>query len=150
MRIENTMVIVADLGELKVFNVKKSEGMVGNEVKTSYALEIMNNIAYIDAHKKPGEIMSDNAGNFAGSNGEEYNRENERKRRTLKDIANDIDSIIENEKPKQLFLAFPQESLSKLLDILSQNTKAVLTKTVSSNLVKTDKNKVLSHFKELN
>jgi len=146
MKLDNTIVIVADLGELKVFNVKKSEGVVDNEMKTSFTLEVINDIAYIDAHKKAGEIMSDSAGNFAGSNGEEHNRETERKKRSLKDIANDIDAIVENEKPKQLLLAFPQESLSKLTEELSQNTKGVLTKTVSSNLVKTDKNKILSHF----
>ncbi len=146
MKLENTMVIVADLGELKIYSVKKSEGMVGNEMKTSHSLEVINNIGYIDAHKKMGEVMSDSAGNFAGSAGEEHNRENERKRRSLKDVADDIDAIVENEKPKQLFLAFPGDSLSKLLDGLSQNTKSVLTKTASSNLVKTDKNKILSHF----
>ncbi len=139
MRIENTIVIVADLGELKVYKIKANE--------KSNSLEPINNIAYIDAHKKISEIVSDSSGNFAGSNGENYNLENERKKRSLKEVANDINAIVENEKPKQLFLAFPQESLSKLLDILSQNTKTVLTKTVSSNLVKTDKNKVLSHFK---
>jgi protein required for attachment to host cells len=147
MKLENTIVIVADLGELKVYKVKMSEASVSNEIKKSYALENINGIAYIDAHKKISESVSDSAGNFAGSIGEDYNRENERKKRSLKEVANDINAIVENEKPKQLFLAFPQESLSKLLDILSQNTKTVLTKTVSSNLVKTDKNKILSHFK---
>ena len=146
MKLDNTMVIVADLGELKAYSVKKSEGMVGNEIKTSHALEVINNIGYIDAHKKMGEVMSDSAGNFAGSAGEEHNRENERKKRSLKDLADDIDAVVENEKPKQLFLAFPGDSLTKLLEELSQNTKAILDKTIASNLVKTDKNKVLSHF----
>ena len=147
MKLENTMVIVADLGELKVYGVKKSEAVVSNEMKESYALEVINNISYIDAHKKISEVVSDSAGNFAGSIAEDHNRENERKKRSLKDVANDIDLIIENEKPKQLFLAFPKELFTKLQDILSQNTKSVLTKTVTSNLVKTDKNRVLSHFK---
>ena len=97
MKLDNTMVIVADLGELKAYSVKKSEGMVGNEIKTSHALEVINNIGYIDAHKKMGEVMSDSAGNFAGSAGEEHNRENERKKRSLKDLADDIDAIVENE-----------------------------------------------------
>jgi len=146
MKLEHTVVIIADLGELKVYKVKKSEAIISNELKQSYALETINNIAYIDAHKKVGEIMSDSAGNFAGSTGDENDREIERKKRSLKDVANDINAVIENEKPKQLFLAFPKELFSKLTNELSLNTKAVLTKTVSSNLVKTDKNKVLSHF----
>ncbi len=146
MKLDETLVIVADLGELKVYNVKKSEGLVGNEMKTSHALEVLNNIGYIDAHKKMGEVMSDSAGNFMGSAGEEHNRENERKKRSLKEVAEDIDAIVASEKPKQLFLAFPQEMFSKLMDGLSQNTKAVLHKTASSNLVKTDKSKILAYF----
>ncbi len=146
MKLENTMVIVADLGELKVYSVKKSEGLLGNEMKTSYTLEVLNNIGYIDAHKKMGEVMSDSAGNFMGSAGEEHNRENERKKRSLKEIADDIDIIVANEKPKQFFLSFPKDMLSKLVDGLSQNTKNVLHKTVSSNLVKTDKSKILAYF----
>ncbi len=146
MRLDDTIIIVADLGELKVYNVKKSEGIVSNELKTSHSLEIINNISYIDAHKKMGEVMSDSAGNFAGSVGEEHNRENERKRRSLKDVADDIGAVVKNEKPKQLFLAFPGDSLTKLLDELSHDTKTILDKTIASNLVKTDKSKILSHF----
>lgn len=146
MKLENAVVIVADLGELKVFNVKKSEGMVGKELKTSFSLEVINNLEYIDAHQKEQDRVSDSAGNFAGASGEEHNREIERKKRSINDIANDIDSIVGNEKPKALYLAFPKDTISKLTDALSQDTKTILTKTVASNLVKTDKNKILSHF----
>jgi len=48
-------------------------------MKESFSLQMINNISYIDAHKKIGETTSDNAGNFAGSAGEEHNLESERK-----------------------------------------------------------------------
>lgn len=146
MKLDDVMVVVADLGELKVFDVKKSEGMVGNEMKVSYTLEVISGAGYIDAHTKAQDRVSDSSGNFAGASGEEHNRETERKKRSLKDIANDINMVVENEKPRELFLAFSGEMLSQLVDQLSQSTKTILTKTVSSNLVKTDKNKILSHF----
>lgn len=157
MNYEDTMVIVADLGELKAFNVKRSEGMVGNELKVSHSLEMLNDISYIDAHKKVQEIVSDSAGRLgsavaphagkAGSSiGENHNLETERKRRSLKDVANDINLIVKNEKPKQILLSFPQELNGQLMDALAPETKKVLAKNVASDLINTPTSEILSHF----
>ena len=157
MNYEDTMVIVADLGELKAFNIKKNEGMVENELKVSYSLEMLNDISYIDAHKRVQDVVSDsagrlgtsgtpNAGKWGSSTGEPHNLQNERKRRSLKDVANDINMIVQNEKPRQLLLAFPQESNAQLLDALTQETKNVLTKNVASDLINTPTAQILSHF----
>ncbi len=146
MKLDGTMVIVGDLGELKMFDVKKSEAIIGDSIKKSYSLEVINDILYIDAHKKISEVVSDSAGNFCGSIVQEHELENERKKRTLKDIAKDIEKAVKLKKPKRVFLAFAKESLSKLLDELDQSTKDLLSKTISVNLIKTDKNKILSYF----
>ncbi|HEY9190259.1 MAG TPA: host attachment protein [Sulfurovum sp.] len=157
MNYEDTMVIVADLGELKAFHVKKNEGMVENELKISYSLEMLNDISYIDAHKRVQDVVSDsagrlgtsgtpNAGKWGSSTGEPHNLENERKRRSIKDVANDINMIVKNEKPKQLLLAFPQETNAQLIDALTQETKAVLVKNVASDLINTRTSEILSHF----
>lgn len=146
MNYEDTMVIVADLGELKAFNVKRSEGMVGNELKVSHSLEMLNDISYIDAHKKVQDIVSDSAGRLGHSIGENHNLETERKRRSLKDVANDINLIVKNEKPKQLLLAFPKELNAQLMDTLAPETKKVLAKNVASDLIKTPTSEILSHF----
>lgn len=157
MNYEDTMVIVADLGELKAFNVKRSEGMVGNELKVSHSLEMLNDINYIDAHKKVQDIVTDSAGRLgssvspyagiAGSSiGENHNLQAERKKRSLKDVANDINMIVKNEKPKQLLLAFPQELNGQLMDALAAETKKVLAKNVASDLINTPTSEILSHF----
>ncbi len=146
MKFDGAMIIVGDLGELKAYEVKVNEAIVDNQLKRSYSLQMINDVAYIDAHKKISEVVSDSAGNFKGSIVQEHEFENERKRRTLKDIAKDIDNLVELKKPKKLFLAFSKESLSKLIDELSQNTKSILQKSLSSNLVKVDKNSLLSYF----
>ena len=146
MNYENAMVIVADLGELKAFNVKKNEGMVENELKVSYSLEMLNDISYIDAHKKVQDIVTDSAGRLGHSIGENHNLQTERKRRSLKDVAHDINEIVKNEKPNQLLLAFPQELNAQLVDALSAETKKVLVKNVASDLIKTHTADILSHF----
>jgi len=146
MNYENTIVIVADLGELKAFNVKKSEGMVENEMKVSYSLEMLNDISYIDVHKKEQDIVSDSAGKLGNSTGENHNLQTERRRRSLKDVANDINMIVKNEKPRKLLLAFPQESNAQLIDALTPETKNVLVKNVATDLIKTHTSEILSHF----
>ncbi len=146
MKLEGTIIIIADLGELKVFKVIKHEGIVGNELKTSYSLELISDLDYIATHKKISELVSDKAGNFKGGNIEDNKLEDQIEKRTVKDIAADIESVVNDQQPKQLFIAFPKESNRQLLDALSPQTKDMIVKNVKLNLIKEDKNKILSFF----
>ncbi|NKQ40417.1 MAG: host attachment protein [Sulfurovum sp.] len=146
MKFKNSMIIVADLGELKGYRIRKNEAIVGNKIKSSYTLKLHNNISYIDARKKLHEVVTDNAGRFGQHIAEEHNLETERKRRSLEDLADDINKIVEKEQPKQLFLAFPQELNTQLLNLLSPAIKTLLVKNLTSNLVKINKEKLLSYF----
>ncbi len=156
---EGAMVIVADLGELKVFNVKKNEGVVNKEMKVSYSLEMLHYINYIDPHLSVRNVVRDSAGRFGssrdraglvgssvGSYAENLNLKTERKKRSVEDVATDINTIVENEKPKQIWLAFPKESNVQLLDQLTQETKNVLVKNVTSDLINTNTAEILSYF----
>lgn len=159
MKYEDTVVIVADMGELKAFEVKKNKGLVENEMKVSYSLKALDDIYYGNAHKKVQDITTDSAGRFGNSSnraqrlgetgasiGENHNLDTERKKRSIKDVASDIDTIIQNKNPKELFLAFPQELNAQLVDELTQETKNILVKNVGSNLVNTNTDEILSHF----
>jgi hypothetical protein len=146
MTLENTMVIAADLGELKAYKVEKHEGVVENEMKISHSLKLINDENFINGRKKSGELLSDKGGNFEHQTFEDHNIQTEREKRTIKDIAQDIEMIVKEIQPKQLFLAFPKEHNHELSDKLGQETKAVLVKNVAADLVKTNKEKLLSHF----
>jgi hypothetical protein len=146
MKVENTLIIVADMGELKAYSVEHNEGMVGNEMKTSYSLRLMNDENFLSGRKKISEVMSDNAGRFGQDTLEDHNLKSERENHTIKDIAEDIEAIVTEVNPAQLFLAFPKEHNHELAEELGQATKAVLVKNITSDLVKTDKEKILSHF----
>ena len=146
MTLENTIIIVADLGELKAFEVVEHEGTVRNEMKISHSLKLINNEAFISGRKKPGELMSDSSGKFGTGTLEDHNAKSERENRTIKDIAQDIDAIVKEIQPQQVFLAFPKEHNHELTDKLAQETKAVLVKNVAADLVKTTKEKLLSYF----
>ncbi len=146
MKLENTIVIVADLGELKAFSIEKHEGTVRNEMKISYSLKLINDENFLRGRIKLGEDVSDSAGRFQKGILEKHHLQSEREKRTLKEIAHDIEVIVKETKPEQLFLAFPKEHNHELTNELSQETKAVLTKNVASDLVKTEKEKLLTYF----
>ncbi len=148
MKLEDTLIVVADLGELKVYKPVKHEAIVngGHDLKISWSLELLTDLDYIATHKKISDIVSDKAGNFKGVNVEDNKVEDEIEKRTLKDVAADIESVVEHEKPKKLFLAFPKEMHPSLMEELSAETKAIITKNLQADLVKEDKNKLLAHF----
>ncbi len=146
MKLEDTIVIVANQGELKVFKINKYERTVKGEIKVDYNLETLDTQDYIDSHKKLQDVVTDQAGRFRNNIGEEHELQNERKKRVLKEIAEDIDIINTKLKPTMVFLSFTKEYMPKLLDELSEESKQVLIKTIPSDLVKTPRDKILEHF----
>ncbi|MGZ5500861.1 MAG: host attachment protein [Nitrososphaeraceae archaeon] len=146
MKLENTIVIIADLGELKAFEVQENEGIVGNDIKISHSLEMINNENFIEGRRKMSELMSDNMGRMIHDTLEEHNAIEEIENRTLKDIAQNIEVIVNQIKPKQVLLAFPKEHNHQLFNMLDKNVQSLIAKNLPLDLVKTDKNKILSHF----
>ena len=149
MKLDNTLIIIADLGELKVYKPVKHEAIVnnGHDLKISWSLEMLTDLDYIATHKKVSEIVSDKAGNFKGVNVEDNKIEDTIEQRTIKDVAEDIAKIVANQQPKQLFLAFPKEHHPRLMEALPADVKAIIKKDLAANLVKEDKNKILDHFR---
>jgi len=150
MKLENTLVIVADLGELKAFSIEKHEGTVRNEMKSSHSLKLINAESFFKGRKKLGEVLSDSAGRVEqGLRHDTLDRPQlmiEREKRNIKEIADDIEEIVKETKPQQLFLAFPKEHNRELINELGEKSKAILTKNVASDLVKIEKDKLLTHF----
>ncbi|MDD5548055.1 MAG: host attachment protein [Sulfurovaceae bacterium] len=146
MKLENTLIIVANLGELKAFNIKKHEAIVGNELKISHSLEVINDENFIEGRKKLSETLSDDSGQFVNGTLEDHDLKLEIENRIIREIARDIENIVKSIKPKQLFLAFPKEHNRELVNELGDQAKAILTKNLASDLVKTDKDKILSFF----
>lgn len=147
MKLERTVVITASLGELKIFDVKKIENIVDDELKVAYNLELLKGMDFIDEHERISEIVSDKAGNFNnGTNDDANNLLIEQKKKIVKKIAKEIDDIAKSKNPKQIFLAFNKELSDELMDQLDTKTKDILTKVIYKDLVNTDKNKILSYF----
>lgn len=154
MNLENTIVVVADLGQLKVYRVvsklgidrhtdaKVSSPMISGREKLSVNLELIKDIDYISAHKRISEEMSDNI----GLTGEPHNMHLENKRKGLKAIAGDIKSSLDDENPSSWFLSFPKDNINQLISMLDNDVRKILAKNIPSDLTKIKKSEVLSYF----
>lgn len=147
MKLDNTVIIVANLGELKAYKTVKHEDIYDNELKINYSLELIDAEDFIEGRKQLHELKSDANGRRGHSTIEEHSVEGTIEKRTVGEVAQDIDAIVQQTKPKSLFLAFPKENNAELLEKLSLETKNVLKKNAALDLVKTDKNKLFEYFK---
>jgi hypothetical protein len=146
MKLDNTVIIVADLGELKAYKTVKHEDIYNNELKINYSLELIEAEDFIEGRKQLHELKSDANGRRNHGTIEELDVKETIEKRTLSEIASDIDMIVKQTQAKSLFLAFPKENNAELTEKLSQETKAVLKKNEAADLVKKDKNKLLEYF----
>ena len=144
---DHTIIIIGSLGELKVYEVREHpRKKMGADERKSYGVHLVTGLDFIDMHKKLSEVVTDQAGRFGHSIGEEHELQNERKKRTIKEIAKDIEAIVQKLEPKNLFLSFPKEYLHKLEAELPNHVKGKITKLVGADLIKVSAEKLLSHF----
>jgi len=146
MKWEDAVIIVANQGELKAFTVTQHERMIQNELRTIYTPRLINEVDYIEGHKKLQDVVTDDAGRFGHTIGEEHELENERKRRNLSDIAQTIENVVAFANPQKIYLAFPQEYNAKLLSMLPADIREKIVMTVPRDLVKTPHSELLDYF----
>lgn len=146
MKWEDALIIVANQGEFKAYNVAEHKRTIQNEIRTVYTPELINEVDYIEAHKKLQDVVTDSAGRFGHTIGEEHELENERKRRNLSDIAQTIENVVTFANPQKIYLAFPQEYNAKLLSMLPAAIRDKIEKNVPRDLVKIPHSELLEYF----
>lgn len=145
----NKIVIVSDLGHFKAFKVTKEE-------MESARIALIESYESIEGHGKLGEKLSDSAGRFkrgegqrkdAKGYGEPHNMKTELEKRLTKLIAKDINTIIRKEGFIKWDMAAPETIKNKIIDNLSPDVKEKLGRSITANLTKVPKSKILSYFK---
>ena len=158
MHTNGTIIVTADLGQLKAYRVVVTEGVDPHESmqvshvnpmntgKKATHLEVISERDYVSAHHPVAEEMSDRPGRFDVSTGEPHNMLLERDRKAMEMIAEDINALIASEAPEVWYLAFPKETNGHLTGMLSASAVKSLSKNVAQDLTKTKKEALLSHF----
>jgi hypothetical protein len=147
--IKNRLIIVADRGTMKAYRVEKAAGRGAR-------LELVQSLEVPEAHAKYQDRMTDMAGRFPVSDGgsgrhangvaEKLSIENETDRRLIRQLAQNIASVLIQERPEGWSLAAPSRINSAVLEELPRPFREQLTENVPCDLVHVDPNKLSEHF----
>ncbi len=133
-------IIVADMGELKCYQVKWIEET------DRYHFELQYDLDYIEGRQSPGETLSDDRGRFRHESGDDHGVEHESQQRLIHHIANDISVFLADIPEKSCYLAFPAKHHNELISALSKTAQDALAKNIVADLVKCPIEDLLSHF----
>lgn len=155
------IVIVADLGEMKVYKAEPRDleaeaGLKPQNIK----LDLVNAVDYVEAHWKVKDIVTDEAGRFQSPNksnrgiAEKHGIEAKLEEDVIKAIAEDIARFVNEYNPPKYFLALPENIFKRVwsqVESLKAKYPDVVNKLfrfVEEDLTKTDKNRLPEIFKE--
>lgn len=135
----NVVVIVADMEHFRAFT-KKSDP-AGRE-----ALSEITACDQLSAHGRLSDKLSDKAGNFKGSSGEAHNLVSELKKRTIEQIAREIEAVLGATPHDEWWAAFPKPIFNQIVNALSGQVRDTLKKECHADLSKTPAADILKHF----
>jgi hypothetical protein len=144
---KNIIVVVADLGALKAYRLGRTP------LQHTPRLELLDEFSPRDAHAKLVDQVSDQAGRFRVPNasmamayGERDKIELERRRRLVKQLADRLKTLLQQDEITECHFAASKEIHHQLLDELDAKTRAKIVKHVHADLTKVDKSDLLGHF----
>lgn len=144
------IIIVTNLGQFESYYLIEN-------INESPKLEKIEIHRFEEAHQKISDIMADQQGRFgrerAGNTvikgaGERHNIELEQEKKIIKQIAEKINTLIKEIKPKRWYLAADSAINNRVVELLSDEAKATLKKNIKSNLTKIGMKELIAHFKE--
>lgn len=145
-----TLIIVADSGLLKAYRI--SQKSLTHKRKA----ELVKSIVYEQAHKRLGEIVSDQAGRFRGSGqvaykggatGEEHNLVQDLQKKVIKHLATDIESVVKLYAADAYHIALSVKLYKPVLAALKKDLRTKFKKTVNADLTKETVAKLRERFK---
>lgn len=145
----NKVIVVADLGHFKAYGVSKNP-------YESPRLELLESYDILDTHGKQMTKFTDAEGRFgersrgttvmATGNGEPHNVELEIKKKVIKRIAGDINTLITKDACSRWYLAAAEKINNQIVENLDPSIKAKLRKNIKADLTKTAKSDILGYF----
>ncbi len=148
---KRTMIVVADLGTFKSFSLEEDSTTrtprltpITTEDFPEALGKRRNTLTVMEG--RSAKNHSNPSSNASTSDGEQHNMELEKRRRSIKKLASNIDRLLSPDKEARCFLAAPKEILQQLLDELLPATRNRLDKALPLDLTRTDKSCLLDHF----
>lgn len=146
---ETKLIVVADLGALKVYRVTREE------LARSPRIELIHEDQPAAAHERLQDRVTDRAGRFPGANGsnggrmsagENHNLLGENERRLIRDLAAQITAVVAREGVARWDFAAGRAINQRIVDEVADDVRAKLHTNVGSDLVKLGKAELLAQF----
>ncbi|WP_456383322.1 host attachment protein [Hydrogenimonas sp.] len=154
------IVIVADLGEMKIYKAQPRDleaeaGLKPDHVK----LDLIDAKDYVVSHWKVNDIVTDQAGQFKGGSqgrgeftqgsiGERHELVKRVENEVIEAIAKDISDAVEANKPPKWYLGLPETIFDRVMEKVAANVKDSLFMSLKKDLVKENKNKLVELFQK--
>src|SRR5262249_54441370 len=146
------LVLVTDLGGFKAYRLEN------DQPHSSPRLELLEEYTDVDAHRRLVDQVSDLSGRFprstgvrggtgAMSDGERHNIQLEKRKRGVRKLAGRLDSLMQDPKIEQCFLAASREIMNPLLDELSPGSRSKIGINIPADLMKATKVELLRQFR---
>jgi hypothetical protein len=145
---KDTVIVATDLGTFKAYRLQRT-GM------NTPRLEIIEQMELVDGHGKLGDKLTDRAGryrvptqNMAMSYGERQKIELELQRRLIKQVAEQLRTVIKSPGVEACYFAASPEINDQILQEAGPEVRARIEKNVECNLTNVEKSELLRHFVE--
>ena len=135
----NDILIVADKAEFKAFKVTATKMGTQN-------VELIQDVIYMDSHKKMGALLSDKAGNLGHNNGDRKYIKREMNRKSLGMILADTKKVLTKNLNSNWHISAPSSLLNNIVSNLDSHLYKSLGMILSKDLVNTKKAKLLTYF----
>lgn len=144
---KNIVIVVTDLGNFKAYKLEKSNF-------NTPRLELMQDSLPVNGHGKIVDKVSDQAGRYhngakvkwATPWGEPHNIELEERKRRIRQVAQELDSILRDDAVDGCWLAASKEINHQVMAELEPHSRTKVLKNVAADLTRIDKGQLLEHF----
>ena len=159
---DNSLLIVGNLGELKIYKVKyELDISAKDDFHTSHkhhkgkivehlSFNELCDEAFVDAHKKIRDIVTDKQGHFegvfGGESGDGPKLDVEIENRLIDLISKHINSVLAKESYDKWFFAFNKEHFGRVFNEIDDSFKAKLEKSLEENLVQKAPEEIVEEF----
>ena|SRR5436190_13513332 len=141
------VIVVTDLGNFKAYKLEKTN-------LNTPRLELMREELPLNGQNKIVSKVSDQAGRYhngahgkwATPWGEPHNIELEDRKRRVRHVAHELDSMLRDDEVDGCWLAASKEINHQLISELGPQARAKIVKNIPADLTRTDKSQLLNHF----
>lgn len=141
------MIVLADLGELKAYRIRREL------LQSTPTLELIANMEFTESHGRFMDKYTDQAGRFPISGqpgpmgiGEQHNVDLERERRLIRTVAEKVNELLHKELPEYWSFAATAEINERILEQIEPEWRRKLVRNLYCDLVKADRKDLLERF----